>query len=223
MNLLKNLRINRVDLVDAGANPSAFVTLMKRDDSMELPQELADRLEAVEKQAQAGTLTDEDRGVLARIRKWFTSAEDGEPPDPMVAELAKRDEQLAKANEAIAELRKAREIEQMIAKAREIGILGKPDDAASVLVKIKGALTDEEFTGLVGKLKAAKAQVDEAGLFKVLGHEGDDILDPYEKLKAMANERVAKSTTGEGWADAFDAVCRTPEGQRLYAEYKKEN
>lgn len=214
-NQLQDLRITAVDFVDRGANPGAHITLMKRDDRMsetkELPAELAERLDKIE----AGQVSDEDRGVIAKIRALFATPKETAPAedvqkriDEAVAAEREKREALEKrlADKEAADLER-----ETVAKAMTLPVFG---EFGPILHAIRKGVDAETYGTLVATLDRVQAVVNKSALFGPLGSDGEDT-EATDKIEQLVNERVAK---GESRYQARLAVMQSEDGQKAYAE-----
>jgi len=71
-------------------------------------------------------------------------------------------------------------------------------------------------------LKASSEAIEKSGLLVEKGMrqaQGVDTSDPWSKIEKLAEALVQKSSGPMGLEEAINAVLKTAEGQRLYAEY----
>lgn len=133
----------------------------------------------------------------------------------------------AEAGAARAEVAKAQEARERERWMTKVGVLKrltvKADDLAPALQRLHAA--DAKTADLVFQaLQAADAQVEKADLLaRELGHAGaasggGD--EPWGKICSLADQLVAKAEKPLHRSQAIDQVLKTPEGKRLYDEYK---
>lgn len=195
---LRKLRIDRVDFVDTGANPGAFITLAKRHNEekpmAEMPEEVVKRL------------ADAEEAVKALQKR----AEDAEARALETVEFQKAAE--AKLAEEIAK-RETAECETI---AQGLVLPGIADKAAF----IKG-LRQSPMAGAVIEVLKALAVADRTSeVFKELGsdHPAGPAREPDARLNEMA-EALVKSGSVKNRAEGLKAVLDTPEGKAEYQKY----
>ena len=189
---LRRLKLDRVDLVGAGANPGAYVALHKSDEprtnetgeTIETMSETSVEVEAVEAVEPVAEVTVEpvaeiepaaEPELVAASRETVTKAEH----DAVVEQLAKMQEN--------AELREFTDIAKS-----ELGSLPeKPEAMGALLRKCKSALSESEYQSLFRLLKAANAQTDTSALFAQYGNPTEtDAVSVEDQVTAKAKELV---------------------------------
>lgn len=152
---LTQLVIERVDGVDAGANPGARVALWKRKEAV-----MADT-----KEPSPGAGAE-----VAELAKRATEAE------TKTVELQKRLDEIEKARKAdteeLAKMRATAERNAAIDVAKRLAPIAPVDDLASVIEKAKRGLDAETYAKFEGMLAGAAAKLDSVKLFGQLGSEG---------------------------------------------------
>ena len=197
---LFRLRIDRVDFVDKGANPGAFITLAKRhneEKSMadtELPEAVAKRL------------ADAEASVEALTKR----AEDAEKKAEATEALAKK-----MADDLAVEVEK-REVAECETIAKGLVLPGIEDKVGFV----KALRTTPVAEQAIAVLKTLAVADRTSEVFKELGsdHPKGPNADPSDRLNEMA-DAVVKSGKATNRADALKAVLDTPEGKAEYAKY----
>lgn len=231
---LKGLKLDRIDLVDKGANPGAMITLFKRDTMAEKPTP-EQQIEALTKSV--ADLTKRATDAEAEVLKL--KAKPVEPPKPedvlkgaspeVQALIKSTNERLEKAEKDAREnrerLEKAEEkaeLESFTKRAEELSGIGIAKSHAPILRKIAKALTADENKEFDRVLKALQEQVAKGALFVALGADGgEDGAEPLAKIEKMATDRAAKSAGKETYQQAYSAILETPEGKQLYAESRR--
>lgn len=229
-NLILDLEVNRVDLVDEGANSAAFIKLYKRKE----------RLNTMEFEEILKSLKPEHRAIVeAEIAKAK-----GEVPEAVAVDLAKAKEDLAKAcgdaktaNEAVeAATKKAKDLEAKFEAE-------KAPDSTEEIMKSLDPVVQEVFKSMklqketaenvvkqmneqkiteqaIAKAKELKAlPVDEAKLVEIVKSASEEV---FEVLKAASNliesgvqfEEVGKNKGGSNSADAWTKI------EKKAGEYK---
>lgn len=214
---LTKLAIDRIDVVDRGANQKAHITLFKRD----APMSDEKRLEAIETEAK------ETKSLLAKVLDAVKGIKPSDAPDPQ-AELAKRDQAIAdaqaelkKRDEEIAAFKAKESAAVYIAKAKDLAIFGKAEEFGPELQKIAGALGETDFAKFEQRLKGLVEQVKAGKLFEQIGKDGDADADPNAKLEALAkaHQQAHPDVTFE---QAYAHVLTTPAGVEIYDAATKE-
>ncbi len=205
----RQMKIRRVDLVPAGANPLAHVTLAKSTDPASvikepaMPNALAD-------------LTDEDIAAIgqyvADLEALTTVTPDDEPdedallksaPPELVERIRKAEDAAAAATAKANEIQKAERQRVFKSQAAALVNLSGGDDGAdslgSILDAAEAALTDEQFAELTRVLTAADTQLTKAAdLFGAKGaDDGPDatIRQRADQLEAEGVDRVTALKT----------------------------
>src|SRR5581483_3366491 len=179
---LKNMRLDRVDLVTAGANPGAHVLITKFEAPDIVGEEMSNDVETVE-------------APEAPVEEVSMSQETPvETPAP-VDTVAKADfEALQKANtelaDRIAKMERERKQAEYVAKAGEYGNLGKADELGGMLLAASEGMTAEQYQLLERTLKAANAQVDKGALFAQFAKQDAEAVDVIEKIEQLAKAKV---------------------------------
>lgn len=203
---LTGLELDRVDFVDKGANPGAFITLFKRDGPMD--KDVLVKPEATEAQ-------------IAELQK---RASDAEKVAKEATDQAKQAaERIAKLESDQRELVEKSEAAEFVAKAQGYRAIAKPDEFAPVLRKIHKTLDEAQRTWFTKWLDSVAEIAKQSALFRELGVGGSpEAGTAYDKLEKMARDRMAKGESKETFEQAFAAVCESESGKRLYDEYLKE-
>lgn len=218
MNRLTDLVVKKVTLVAAGANPDADILLYKAEDDMaELPKDVADRIAALETNA-AGTDEKVKKSIVEVLKSIFTGEKKDEPK--VDAEIAKRDEVIAKLNDRVTQLADERERDTYIAKAQSLGLPG--DDWGTLLRKAEKDMTAEERKTFGEKLAGLAKIAKDSVLFREVGGNGAGEGDTWGKIEKLADGIVAKSSGAVSKQQAIADALKTPEGKALYTEYLKE-
>lgn len=194
------LRLNRVDVVDKGANPGAHITLAKRAITEErlmadtkdiLPEAVAKRLADLEA---------DNKALSASVAKAEADAKE------QAETVAKMVETAAKA-EAVT-----------VAKGFD-KLPGKTDEIAHLLFVAKRKFDAADYAAFVTVLKAADAQIKAGKLFGVTGVDSDG--DTASKVDQMIAKRMTEKN--ETRPQALRAIQDTPEGRAAWAELRGGN
>lgn len=214
---LSKLQYRKVALVDRGANPDAHIQLFKRDDTM--PKEpTVDELKA-----QLDEVTKAKDAAEAKVAELTAEPEDVEKalPEPVRKELAALRKQAAEDRARVAKVEDDRQREQAIQKAGTFKALGAADDLGSVLFEMRKSLKAETVAKVETLLAGWNAAIEKGAVFSEIGSGGRDTEnDPTVKLDKMAEQYQAKHE-GVSFEKAYDEVCKTAEGRKLYREIAK--
>lgn len=198
MRVFQQLRLNRVDVVDKGANPGAHITLAKRAPTEERP------------------MAEQDKDTLPEaVAKRLADAETAN------VELAKRlkdAEDNAKVHaETVAKMLEDNARAESVTVAKSFTHIGT-DEAklAEVLFVAKRKLTADEYGSLTVVLTAANAQVAKGALFATRG------VDAQGEAGSELDKLVAKrmQDTKEAHGVALLAVLQTAEGKAAYNDVR---
>lgn len=229
---LTELIIDRVDLVDKGANPEAHVTLYKRDCGGRMksektkgeyvPDEEDDDMEKRDNQARDSKIDDIakrlDEVTAANEAIAKANADLKAENESLAERVAKAEASAASDRDQLAFLKGLRETEEAQGIAKECGMEAS-DTNVGLIRKMRSALTPEEFDSWKATMVAKRVQVDEA-LTVSKGHSADapasgKAWDTISKRAdaLMEAEKIAK-------ADAVVKVCEAD--PKLYQQYINE-
>lgn len=181
MNNLKDLELEEVSLVDAGANPAAKVVLFKRKDDTEVKKQDAPQVEATIEKTAEPQVDAEKEALQKRVAELEKVLAERDAADKAEVEKAAA-EKLAADNAKVTELldRLEKRVEEHIEKAEtsellkiasKYEILGeKADELAKVLKTVKGT---DVYDKIIGNLDRELACVEKAGTFTEIGKRGD--------------------------------------------------
>ena len=237
---LRKLKIDRVDLVNRGANQESHILLFKRDDSISTPptkedenmsEELQKQLESIQKQLDE--MTTERDALLKRaetaeseIAKRDNASEEEDiwkgVPDILRKKFEAQEAETALAKAAAKVERDSRIKQECIQKASRYEYLPiNPDDDWEVLKAID--TLDEKVAKRVYELfNAGDTNLKSSGMTTERGSggnpdEGDK--SPYSEIERLVNDKVSKSDHGLSFTDALSIVAR--EHPDLYRQYTK--
>ena len=203
--LIKKMVLNRIDFVDVGANPDAFITLYKRKhmpepETPEATEDMAKQLEALSKR-----VTDAEANAKEATDKLTASIEKNAALETQTKDLVEKSEHA-----------------EFVAKCAGYKAIMKADDFAPILRKVHKTLSEDErkvfYKWLDGLNDVAKNSV----LFKELGVGGsEETGSAYEKLEKMAAEirKVEPALTKE---QAIAKAAKSEAGSKLYSQYLEE-
>jgi len=211
MNELKEIEVDEVSLVDAGANPQADILFFKRKEEnlMAKTEKAAEVVKQEEiitpvEVAKVDTEKDELQKRVAELEKILAEREAADK-----AELEKAAaEKIAADNAEVAALLKRVEtrLEEHIEKAEtnelikiasKYEILGeKAEELASVLKKAKGS---ELYEKIISNLDRELAIVEKQGVFEEIGKRGRDNDSSVDELakRLQAEDKLS-------WREALD-------------------
>jgi chromosome segregation ATPase len=186
-NLLTDLVIDRVDLVDDGANSEAFIKLYKRKESHSMNfEEILKELKEEHVEAIKAEITKACDAASAEVKEQMTSKE--KELEDAKTELAKANEELAKANE---EINKSKEdntsnedvIKNLDPAVQELfkSITAQKEAAEKVAKQLGEQKIEEEAIAKAKELKALPA--DEKVLVSIVKSASTEV---YELLKSVS-------------------------------------
>ncbi len=192
----------------------------------------AERAE-LRKQFLSTDATDESRAAV--VKAWGDSGETFKAADGRIYKRSELGsafdlfvEQVRKqeaTDKELADLRKRKEEEDLIAKSKEAFPNLPGDNAARVaLEKSLGEMPEEAAKSVRAMLKSGSEASGQ--FFKSVGQEGGsdpDSWDAETKLNKMAHELVQKSDSGMTFSEAYTKVMETPEGTKLYNQHVQES
>jgi hypothetical protein len=206
---LKNLSVDRVDIVDNPANPLADMALIYKRDELtasdvtvtdtqdpevsvdevtETPEVDAETVEAPE--AQAELLEDETTPVADEIEAApeLVAASADPVEDIEKADLRKS---LADAQAEIAKMKSDAKRAEYIAKAKtDLDNLGDATELGGLLLDAADNLSEASYQTLERTLKAANAQIGSGDLFRQVGDPGAEPAAAGDKITALAQKMV---------------------------------
>lgn len=113
---------------------------------------------------------------------------------------------------------------EFIAKAQSFKHLGADTEELASVMKTLSEVDHKAFEIVEKTLRAADTQISQGALFSNLGSSqsrAGGAGDAEAKLETLVDSVVQKSGNGKSRAEIYDDVIRnTPEGKRLYKEYK---
>jgi hypothetical protein len=216
---LKNLSVDRVDLVDNPANPLADMALIyKREeltategtvsDTQDLEDAVSDQTDTPEDVVKQESLEDQLTTALAERDEARASLEamtaptepvvEAEPvamSDEPVEDIEKADlrKSLEAAQAEIAKMKHEARAAEFIAKAKtDLDNLGDASELGGLLLAAADSLPAEAYQLLERTLKAANAQVGSGDLFAQIGKADAEPAEVLDRIAKMAQEMVDK-------------------------------
>lgn len=187
---LKNLRVTRVALCGKGMNQEAEIALFKAVPAAE-PSDIKEA-EVADETIETVAKAEFDEVVAERDA---LKAQLAEKPDPIEIDKSELPEAVVKALDEAAELRtrvakmeREQRAATFVKKAEEFGHIAGAAELGPVLEAIDRACPDEAKL-LDQYLKAANARINESGLFKELGSDGEPAGDdPTAQTEALVKK-----------------------------------
>ena len=231
---LRRLQIDKVALVDQGANPDAHIVLFKRDEVKkaacpECGEEMGEAKKCPEcgytKEQKMAEKKPTDAERIAKLetdlkaaQDAVTKAEAASKDQPDVASIQKA---LADKEARLAKMEDERETDVCLRKiAGWKHLPAKADDFASTLKKLRKSVPveAEAVCGIIEKYEKA---LQDSAIFSERGSAGEAGGDIYAQIRAGAAAMVQKDgkLTPE---QAESLFLSTPEGRKLYAQYTAE-
>jgi transcriptional regulator with XRE-family HTH domain len=219
---LKNLIVNRIDLVDAGANQGAHIVLFKRNDLAKRVREFEGRAEASERRAdELERLADE---AEERLRQTLAQRTPGRPRVPVTI-VAKRAQSLGVTQETVA---KRAGISRSYVELVEKGLIPTP----SLMTRIADALgstpeqlwpASHDWESWFRKHKLPFEQPPPLSEDEPVAEGGAE--DPYDDFRAQALSLAGctrdEPVTAADEARAVAAFLETDGGRAAYTKYKQ--
>lgn len=188
---LRNLKLDRVDLVTAGANPGAFVMLHKFDAPDNLEGQMADKpVEAPEAPVKKDDKVSQEAETVAKADFEALQKQLQEMADLRKAETDKS----AELAERIAKMERERKTAEFVAKARELANMGAASELGLMLLEASEGMSPESYQLLERTLKAANAQVEKGALFATIGRADGEVESWDARLSALAKAKVDAGT-----------------------------
>ena len=234
-NLLIDLVVDRVDLVDEGANSAAFIKLYKRKE-METGMDFSEIISKLKPEhaeviqaelAKAKTEVPEEiakelSDTKAELEKFKEEAKKSKEPaqeenfeeilkslDPAVQKVFKSLQAQKEAAEQIAkQLKEQKEEEEAIAKAKALKALPVEEEK---LVQVVKSVSDDVYE----ILKSAAKVLEESDIFEEVGKSNAGSIDAWSRIEKKAEE-IAKRD-GITVEKAISVVIN--ENPELYKEY----
>ena len=233
MNELKELEVDEVSLVDAGANPQAHIVFFKRKQEEELMAKKDVAVEAVEKQEEVLTEVSQPNEVakaleqaldesiikaenaklqkrVAELEEQIAAREAAEKAevDKAAAEKAAADNAelvatLERLNKRMEEHIEKAEDAELMKVAAKYEVLG--ENAENTFKLLKSLKGTEGYDLLIGTFDKALAQVEKSGLFDEIGKRGRNSNNSVEELAKKFQQEDSKLT----WRQALEKAYST--------------
>ena len=229
MNELKELEVDEVSLVDAGANPQAHIVFFKRKQEEELMAKKDVAVEAVEKQEEVLTEVSQPNEVakaleqaldesiikaenaklqkrVAELEEQIAAREAAEKAevDKAAAEKAAADNAelvatLERLNKRMEEHIEKAEDAELMKVAAKYEVLG--ENAENTFKLLKSLKGTEGYDLLIGTFDKALAQVEKSGLFDEIGKRGRN--SASGSVEEMA-KRFQEQDASLSWREALE-------------------
>lgn len=190
---LEDLELDRIDFVDRGASPGAFITLFKRHTPKEKP-----------------LMADENENAAEELAKRL---------DALEAEKVAIAKEAADAKAEVLKMRDENDKRDAVAKAAGWPALGKADEVGQMLYEV-AKVAPATAGKLEEKLAAWAAQIAKSALFAENGKAAGEGDTAEDKLNGVAKAHAEKHNLT--YAQAYTAVLKTPEGAALYKQMREE-
>ena len=238
---LYDLNIEEVSAVDEPANGRTFLVIKRVGDQMsknnvtaediaKLPENVQKLLKDLTDKAEQNDTkvkdAEEATGLLAKIGKLFKGESDAPEPDAVVkdadpkvqAAYAAMKKQSDATDAKLAAMQKQMDTNEMIAVAKTVPHLGKPDDVAGELRIIKANLDEDGWKAYLKRQQAVATQLAKSVLFKEMGagdaggSKGGDAITAIAKKLRAADPKLTK-------AQSEAKALETDEGREAYKEH----
>lgn len=206
------MKLDRVDLVTAGANPGAHVMIAKFespdivvDKHAETPDVQPDGVEA-----DMADVTDVETVAKADFEAVQKQLED--------MRKALEDAQAAQAAEAekVAKMEQDRKAAEFVAKAAEFDRIGKADELGAVLLEAADGMSAEAYSLLERTLKAANEQLAKGSLFAQFSQPEGDSPEVGDRITDLAKAKVAAGAAKTLEIAKLQVMQENPELQSEY-------
>lgn len=215
MNELKELLIDEVSLVNAGANPEANIVFFKRKE----PIEMADKKEVQKDLANENLVTKLQKDLEAAVGEIIDKKETPAPvvnvetPAPVVNVEVKSVEKvdLSALNNDLEALksRLSSHIEKVehaefVKIASKYELIGENAETLAKTLKDAKAVSEETYNSLIKILDKAYDATEKAGTFKEIGRSGSGQADsPQQQIEKIAADLRSKDST-LGYRESID-------------------
>lgn len=229
MKRLRDLRVHKVALVPAGANPDAFVVLFKAKDTPPQPGAIPPQEEKPVKKIQ--DMTQEELVAYAtELEKSKAPVEEPKPevPEAVQKMLDAQTEEIKKATARAEAAENAAKVEKeareraefvVVAKATIPHLPGQDVAKGHLLYEISKGVAKDTYDALITLLKAGEEATVKA-LNEIGNDEGSITGSAFEKIETLAKALV-KDGKADTLAKAVDLVAQ--QNPELYQEYRAEN
>lgn len=195
MNELKELLIDEVSLVDAGANPEANIFFFKRKE----PKEMADKeVQKVEKPEAPVEKKDEAVETPAPVEKKDEAAPviNVEVNPVEKVDLSALTNDLNALKERLSSHIEKVEQAEFVKIASKYEILGEKADELAKTLKDAKAVNEETYNQVIKALDTAFDVVEKSGTFKEIGKAGSGQADsPQSQIEKIAADIRAKDAS----------------------------
>lgn len=206
MNELKELLIDEVSLVDAGANPEANIIFFKRKE----PTQMADKKEVQKDLANENFVAELQKDLEAAVGEIIDKKE---TPAPVVNVEVKPVEKvdLSALNNDLEALksRLSSHIEKVehaefVKIASKYELIGENAETLAKTLKDAKAVSEETYNSLIKILDKAYDATEKAGTFKEIGKSGSGQADsPQQQIEKIAADLRSKDST-LGYRESID-------------------
>ena len=208
MNELKELLIDEVSLVDAGANPEANIVFFKRKE----PTQMADKKEVQKQETTVVEPADKKEEVIDK-KETPAPVVNVETPAPVVNVEVKPVEKvdLSALNNDLEALksRLSSHIEKVehaefVKIASKYELIGENAETLAKTLKDAKAVSEETYNSLIKILDKAYDATEKAGTFKEIGRSGSGQADsPQQQIEKIAADLRSKDST-LGYRESID-------------------
>lgn len=187
-NLMLDLVVDRVDLVDEGANSEAFIKLYKRKERVEAMN--FDEILAKMKPEHADIIREE----LAKAK--------GEVPEATMTEMAKKDEELSKAAEEVAKAKE--ELTKVTTELETVTKSKETEKSVEDVIKSLDPTVQEVFKSLKSQKETAEAVVKQLNEKKL----EDEAVAKAKELKSLPVEEAKLVTVVKGVSEEVFEILK---------------
>ena len=194
MNELKELLIDEVSLVDAGANPEANIVFFKRKEPKQMAEKEVQKVETPE----------------APVEKKEEVVEKNETPAPVEkVDLSALTNDLNGLKERLSAHIEKVEQAEFVKIASKYEILGEKADELAKTLKTAKAAGEETYNSVIKALDTALDVVEKSGTFKEIGKAGSGQADsPQSQIEKIAAE-LRKNDSTLGYRQSIDKAFQS--------------
>src|SRR5581483_4759770 len=218
------LRLDRIDLVTAGANQGAHITLYKSEDP-------SNESHLIDKSVD-GTLGGMDSMENDNTQEVDEVEKAEVTPKSRVKSISKAQVELQKAleaevqkNQALAERVEKMENERLeqefIAKAADLANLGPAPELGRLMLDVKKSVSETSYQTLERLLKAANAQLEKGALFATLGRSEVENPTVEDRINELAKAKLAAGTAKTIELAKMDVIRENPDLRADYLNAKR--
>lgn len=211
MNELKELLIDEVSLVDAGANPEANIVFFKRKEPKEMADKEVQKVETPEAPVEKKDEVVEKNETPAPVKKKDEVAPviNVEVKPVEKVDLSALTNDLNGLKERLSAHIEKVEQAEFVKIASKYEILGEKADELAKTLKTAKAAGEETYNSVIKALDTALDVVEKSGTFKEIGKAGSGQADsPQSQIEKIAAE-LRKNDSTLGYRQSIDLAFQS--------------